>query len=576
MTQIPFSDLPLSAELQRAINELDFDNPTEIQAKAIPQILEGKDIIGRSQTGTGKTAAFSIPAVEMTDGHNKRDVQVLIVCPTRELAIQSYGVIKQLYKYKSGVKAVAIYGGQQIERQIRELRKGVNIVIGTPGRIMDHMRRKTMKFDNLKMIILDEADEMLDMGFREDIEDILSKTPEDRQTVFFSATMPPEIMSITKKFQKDPVIIEVNKSHVTLDAIKHYYCECTSDKKQQALMDLINQHEIKKSIIFCNTQKMVDKLNKYLIENKFRSVAIHGGMKQNVRTVVMANFKTCKEGFLVATDVAARGIDAKDIDAVINFDIPANTEYYIHRIGRTARAGKNGDAYTIITNRAQALMLRDIERACKVKMDNDDIYKTGESVFLKDIPYGTRAKKTSFRDRNKSRQPRNNADFARVEINIGKKNFVAPNHIVRAIAEKTTLSGTDIGKIAILDNKSVVEVPKAQISEVLNALKDSKINRIEITADEFQGSEMPRQQRSFSRDKGFNRNRNNSNQGYGKNKAHSNDFSKPHSSKFNGDQKESSAPQSFGDKNFKSGKRDFKKPHYNSKSQGHSQKRQTF
>lgn len=492
MTQNPFTGLGISDEVLRAVKEMGFDNATEIQSKSIPQILEGHDIIGRSQTGTGKTAAFAIPAVEMTDGTNKRDIQVLVVCPTRELAIQSWGVMKRLYKYKSGVKAAAIFGGQQIERQIHELHRGVNIIIGTPGRIMDHMRRKTLRLDNLKLLVLDEADEMLDMGFREDIETILSSTPKSRQTVFFSATMPPEILSITNRFLKDPVTIEVNRTQMTLDAINHYYCEVPAEKKSEALYELILKKEIKKSIIFCNTQKMVDKLNKFMIANHCRSVAIHGGMRQNVRTVVMTNFKDCKEGFLVATDVAARGIDARGVDAVINYDIPANTEYYIHRIGRTARAGNKGDAYTLVSNRAQALMLRDIEHAVNVKMEFCDLYNKGEGTFLKNIPQNLHGKRAAFADRRENKRPsRRNGDFKRIEINIGKKNFVAPNNIVRAIAENTSLSGSDIGKINIFDKNSIVEVPATHINEVLDAMKDSKINRVPVTVVPYNGADIP-------------------------------------------------------------------------------------
>jgi len=503
MTQIPFNSLNISEELQRAISEIGFENTTEIQAKTIPLILDGHDIIGRSQTGTGKTAAFAIPAIEMTDGENKTDVQILVLCPTRELAIQSWGEFKKLYKYKSGVKAAAIYGGQQIDRQIKELRKGVNIVIGTPGRIMDHLRRKTLKLDNLKMAVLDEADEMLDMGFREDIETILDKTPSSRQTVFFSATMPPEIMAITKTYQKQPLLIEINKSQMTLAAIKHYYCEVPAAKKPEALVELLKLNDIHKSIIFCNTQKMVDKLCRFFVQNSYRAVSIHGGMRQNVRTVVMQNFKVCKSGLLIATDVAARGIDAQDVDAVINFDIPPNNEYYIHRIGRTGRAGKSGNAFTLACNRTQVLQLRDIERSIKVKMVFQDIEVAGHVMHLNDsqsedeadkpLSSGKRLLKAAnpkkdIIARNRVR-PAQNGDITRIEINLGKKQYVAPNHIVKAIAEKTSLSGSDIGRIDILDKSTVVEIPASHAQEVLDAMKGSKIKRLFIDVKLYGGEQ---------------------------------------------------------------------------------------
>lgn len=492
MTQTPFSSLNLSPELQRAINEMGFENATEIQAKTIPLIIDGNDIIGRSQTGTGKTAAFAVPAVEMTDGANKKDVQALVVCPTRELAIQSWEVFKLLYKYKTGVKAAVVYGGQQIDRQIRELKRGVNIVIGTPGRIMDHMRRKTLKLDNLKMIILDEADEMLNMGFREDIETILEKTPSTRQTIFFSATMPPEIMAITKRYQNSPKVIEVNKSQMTLSAINHYFSEVPSVKKPDALIELLKMNNLHKSIVFCNTQKMVDNLCRFLIKNKFQAVALHGGMKQNVRTVVMQNFKNCNSGLLIATDVAARGIDAHDVDAVINFDIPPNNEYYIHRIGRTGRAGKSGNAYTLVSGRSQSLQLRDIERAVKIKIIYQDIEIAGHTFNLNSFE---NPQEKGF---NRERRPRkmsngaairprsaHNGDTSKIVINLGKKQYIAPNHIVKAIAEKTSLSGTDIGKIEIFDKSTVVEIPSSHTQEVMDAMKGSKIKRLFVNVKPY-------------------------------------------------------------------------------------------
>lgn len=496
MTQTPFSSLNLSTELQRAISGMGFENATEIQAKAIPLILGGNDIIGRSQTGTGKTAAFAVPAVEMTDGANKKDVQVLVVCPTRELAIQSFEVFKLLYKYKTGVKAAVIYGGQQIERQIKELKRGANIVIGTPGRIMDHMRRKTLRLQNLKMVILDEADEMLNMGFRDDIESILEKTPDSRQTVFFSATMPPEIMAITKRYQHNPQVVEVNKAEVTLSAIKNYYSQVPSTKKPQALIELLNKNNLHKSIVFCNTQKMVDNLSRFLLKNKFQAVSLHGGMKQNIRTVVMQNFKKANTGLLIATDVAARGIDAHDVDAVINFDLPPNTEYYVHRIGRTGRAGKSGNAYTLVSGRSQVLQLRDIQRAVKVKMIYQDVEASGRSVdseiienFEEKPAHGKKSKKSAG-------SAIRSGDTAKIVINLGGKQHIAPNHIVKAIAEKTSLCGSDIGKIEIFDKSSVVEIPSSHKDEVIDAMNGSKIRNLFVDAKPYTNKrEAPRQKK---------------------------------------------------------------------------------
>jgi Superfamily II DNA and RNA helicases len=502
MPGIPFTSMKLSQELLRAVHDMGFEDATEIQTKAIPLILDGLDVIGRSQTGTGKTAAFAIPAVELADGENKADVQILVICPTRELAMQSWGEFKKIYKYKSGVKAAAIFGGQQIDRQISELKKGVNVVIGTPGRILDHLRRKTLKLGSLKMVVLDEADEMLDMGFREDIETILDKTPPERQTVLFSATMPPEILAITKTYQKQPRLVEIRTKQVTLAAVRQYYCEVPANDKPEALIELLKRNEIRKSIVFCNTQRMVDQLCRYLNQNGHEAAGIHGSMRQNVRTQVMKSFKAGKSALLIATDVAARGIDAQDVEAVINFDIPPNTEYYIHRIGRTGRAGKAGMAFTIACGRAQVMQLRNIERATKAEIIFQDIPIEGRPSDVKGKPWisdaapfpGTeqRTQKSAVRPQKDGIEPKSDrrapkADTARIVLNLGKEQHVEPGHIVKAIAEKTSLSGSDIGKIQILGKSTVVEIPDAHKQEVLDALKGSKMLGMFVQAGLYDG-----------------------------------------------------------------------------------------
>ena len=495
MAQIPYTSMNLSEELQRAVHDMGFENATEIQTKAIPLILEGRDIIGRSQTGTGKTAAFAIPAVELIDGENKAEVQVLVICPTRELAMQSWGEFKKVYKYKSGVKAAAVFGGQPIDRQISELRKGVNVVIGTPGRLMDHLRRKTLKLGNLKMVVLDEADEMLDMGFREDIETILDKTPAERQTVLFSATMPPEILAITKTYQKDPRMVEVLAKQATIASTRQFYCEVPAADKPEALIELLKLNAIHKSIVFCNTQRMVDILCGFLNQHGYSATGIHGGMRQNARTQVMKSFKTEKAALLIATDVAARGIDAQDVEAVINFDIPPNSEYYIHRVGRTGRAGKTGMAFTIACNRSQLSQLRDIERATKAGMTRQDIKVTGElrvssmpqpSAFEK-RPRAAQPVKDSLPFR-VTQQRQQSGDTSTIEINLGREHNIEPSHIVKSIAEKTSLSGKDIGKIRILGRSTVVEIPDASRQEVVDALKGSKIMGMFVEAKLHNGA----------------------------------------------------------------------------------------
>ena len=359
-----FEQLGLTDEILRAIQDMGFEHPTEIQARAIPAVLTGGDIIGRSHTGTGKTMAFGVPAVEFCMRNPKcRDTQVLVLCPTRELAMQACDEIRKLTRYTHSIRAVALYGGQPIQNQIPQLRRGAEIVIGTPGRIMDHINRHTLKLENLSMIVLDEADEMLNMGFREDIESILTHIPEEHQTLLFSATMPQAILDITDQYQHDPLMIETKAGpERTMDTIEQCYYEVPLGSKMDALALLLHTHQPKLTIIFCNTKKMVEELARYLNEHGFNCGMLHGDMKQEARTAVMQAFKSGRTPILIATDVAARGIDVDNVDSVYNFDIPQDYEYYIHRIGRTGRAGKSGVSYTLAAGRRQVFQVRDIAR----------------------------------------------------------------------------------------------------------------------------------------------------------------------------------------------------------------------
>lgn len=344
-----------------------FSEPTPIQAQSIPLILEGRDVVGRSQTGTGKTAAFGIPAIQMVDPNlDRRMAQILLLCPTRELAVQACEELKKLAHHTRGVHVCAVYGGAPIERQIVQL-KDANIVVGTPGRVMDHLRRRTLKISELRMVILDEADEMLSMGFREDIETILTQAPENRQTILFSATMPKEIMNLIDNYQKDPVLVEINKSQVALNSIEQFYYDIPTGRKNDALGLLLHYYAPSRSMVFCNTKKMVDDLTGWLLDHGFKAEGLHGDMKQSQRTVVMDAFKAGRTSILVATDVAARGIDVDDINCVFNYDIPQNAEYYVHRIGRTGRAGKSGSAYTLCCGRNQLRQMEQILRFAKAQ-----------------------------------------------------------------------------------------------------------------------------------------------------------------------------------------------------------------
>ena len=342
----------ISNEICRAVLDMGFEEATPIQSQAIPVILEGKDIIGQSQTGTGKTAAFGIPLLERINPEDRR-LQALILCPTRELAIQVSEEFRKLLKYKDNIRVLPIYGGQPIDRQIAALRKGTQVVIGTPGRVMDHMRRRTIKAETVQMMVLDEADEMLDMGFREDIETILVKIPEEHQTLLFSATLSPEILDITKRFQKNPEFIKIVRKELTVPNIEQYYFDVKEKTKLDALCRIIDVYDPKLAMVFCNTKKRVDDLVEMLQGRGYFAEGLHGDLKQAQRDKVMQKFRNGTIEILVATDVAARGIDVDDIDVVFNYDVPQDEEYYVHRIGRTARANNDGVALTFVNEKEQ-------------------------------------------------------------------------------------------------------------------------------------------------------------------------------------------------------------------------------
>lgn len=361
-----FSDLNLSKEIQMAVEDMGFEETTTIQAQSIPYMLEGRDVIGQAPTGTGKTAAFGITVLERIDSKSK-GLQAVILCPTRELAIQVAGELKKISKYKTGIEILSIYGGQPIDRQIKALKKGVQIITGTPGRVMDHLNRRTLKMDGVKIIILDEADEMLDMGFREDIETIMKKIPEQRQTIFFSATMPKAILDLTKKYQKNPQLVKLVHKEVTVPNVEQFYFEVKQQAKTEALARLIDYYNLKLSLVFCNTKRRVDELVEDLKIRGYLADGLHGGMQQNQRDIVMSRFRKRDIEILVATDVAARGIDVGDLEAVFNYDIPTDDEYYVHRIGRTARAGKAGLAFTFVIGK-EVYRIRQIQQFTKSKI----------------------------------------------------------------------------------------------------------------------------------------------------------------------------------------------------------------
>lgn len=539
MNCTPFIQLDLTEPLLRAVEDLGFTDATEIQAQSIPIIREGRDMIGRSQTGTGKTLAFGIPAVESVDA-GSRKVQVLVLCPTRELAMQACAELRKLSRYRPGVRPEEVYGGVSMQRQIYALQSGANVVVGTPGRIMDHMRRGTLKLDNVQLVILDEADEMLSMGFKEDIETILKETPPERQTVLFSATMPPEILRLTHDFQHNPAMVEIDKKQPSVKAIRQISYNVPALRKMDALNLILRYYEPKLAIIFCNTKKSVDELTAYLNAHGFSAEALHGDMKQPQRTQVLSGFKSARTNLLVATDVAARGIDVENIDFVINYDIPQDPEYYIHRIGRTGRAGKSGVAITLCCGRQQQWQMNTIAKIAKSSIismilpSKEEIFDVSrkklldstletlsnkvqeESGFpfadladlliasgleqnispreivalllerqaqpleeLPDIPpvqpEPARSAAVHSRRGSLERGRRSNQKVSYILLSVGKKQRVMPGNIVGAITQYTGISGNEIGKIELFEEQSVVGVPAEKAGEILERLRSFKI-----------------------------------------------------------------------------------------------------
>jgi ATP-dependent RNA helicase DeaD len=389
MEKRPFAELGLSPESLKAVEKMGFEEASPIQTAVIPVALTGRDVVGQSSTGSGKTAAFALPAIERIDAA-KKAVQVLVLCPTRELAVQVAEETGRLAFFKRDIREVPIYGGQSYERQFRALAAGVQIVIGTPGRVMDHMDRGTLKLDALKVVVLDEADRMLDMGFREDIEKILSATPKDRQLLFFSATMPRAIQELIKRFSRDPAWIKIEALAQNAPQVEQIYFEVDRRSKLEALTRLIDVNDLRYGIIFCSTKIMVDDLDEHLHARGYAVDRLHGDISQMQRNRVMENFRERKFEFLIATDVAARGLDVDDLEVVINFDLPNDAEDYTHRIGRTGRAGKSGRAFTFVSTQ-ELYRFQGVVRYAKLKIRRgtipslDEVEEARTNVFLDKI-----------------------------------------------------------------------------------------------------------------------------------------------------------------------------------------------
>ncbi|MDR0977909.1 MAG: DEAD/DEAH box helicase [Endomicrobium sp.] len=530
MTTVKFTELNLSNEIIKAVSDLGFEEATPIQSLAIPKVMAGLDIIGQAQTGTGKTAAFGIPVLEKIDIKNK-NVQAIILCPTRELAIQVSEELKLFSKYKRGINIVPIYGGQPIQRQIIALSKGTQIVIGTPGRVIDHLNRKTLNLSSAVIAVLDEADEMLDMGFRDDIELILKNMPLKRQTAFFSATMPKEFMFLTKKYQKNPETIKVVTEKLTVPSIEQYYFDLREQQKLEALTRCLDMYNPKLSIVFCNTKRKVDEVTSSLQARGYSADALHGDMNQSQRDRVMAKFRSGAVEILTATDVAARGIDVDNIDLVFNFDVPKDDEDYVHRIGRTGRAGKTGKAYSFVSGK-DIYKMRDIQKYTnatikRIKVPSlKDVENTKTTVMidkiketLKDKNLGKYSQmieslisdevtsldiaaalfKMIFTSEKKAQEQQmdvfaNTIDryadtgarekgMVRLFINIGRKDNLKTGDLITAIANKTGINRNRVGSIKILESFSFIEVPSEYADAVINALHLSSIKEKKVYAE---------------------------------------------------------------------------------------------
>jgi ATP-dependent RNA helicase DeaD len=516
-----FDALGLSETTVRAIAALGFESPTPIQARAIPILLRGRDLIGQAQTGTGKTAAFALPIIQGLD-LNASIVQALVLAPTRELAVQVAGGIHDLGKGTS-LRVVPVYGGQPIDRQFRALAAGAHVVVGTPGRLIDHLRRGSLSLDNVKVCVLDEADEMLALGFLEEVEEILEALPESRQTAFFSATMPPRMTALTKRFLNNPEHIAISSKRRTVEAIEQTYYEVPKGRKLEALARVLDMETPGPTIVFCHTRQDTNDLSEALRLRGYNAEALNGEMGQNDRDRVLRRFRDGVADLLVATDVAARGLDIETVTHVINYSIPWDVEQYIHRIGRTGRAGRSGDAITLIEPR-EGRKLKLIERMTGVKMKSANIptaadiaarrrdaFKEELRAALQEDEFHAELETVEELSEEfdavqiaaaalhlmwQSRKSEASAEadliadyeqpesgMTRIFVGIGKQDGLRPGELVATIANQCGLPGKVIGAIDILDRSTFVEVPSAHSERVIEVLRRSPLRGKKVKVD---------------------------------------------------------------------------------------------
>lgn len=531
-----FNELNIGNEIIRATRDLGYEKPSPIQEESIPHLLEGSDLIGKSQTGSGKTAAFAIPIIENIEANGV--TQALILCPTRELCIQVSKEIEKLCKYKKEIRILPVYGGSHIVKQIKSLKKGVEIVVGTPGRLMDLMRRKVLKLDQVKVVVLDEADEMFDMGFRDDMKFILDRTNPDRQTCFFSATMGSEIQEFSRIYQNNPVRVEIKGEEVTVERIDQYYIKLKESMKEESLTRLLEIHKPNLAIIFCNTKRKVDRLVESLTKKNYLVDGLHGDLKQSSRDQVMKKFRNKTIQILVATDIAARGLDVDDVDIVFNYDMPQLDEYYVHRIGRTARAGKSGLSFSLISGRDNN-RLRQIENYTKAnikqmyvptlvqmdrqsdlrlieeissKLDNKEKLDREKDILIRLMEKGydpfmicqvllkdklaannnheklegidsKAKKKTKDGSKNKNKN-KYDKEMSTLFMNRGKIDNFTKDKIIKALSRMAKIPKDKIGQIRIQKSYSFIDIEKSEAFKAIRALDNKKISGKKVKIEE--------------------------------------------------------------------------------------------
>ncbi len=514
-----FLEFGLSKKVQEAIDQMGYEEPSPIQTTCIPLIVEGKDVIGQAQTGTGKTAAFGIPLVEKAG--TGRHVQSIILLPTRELAIQVAGELRKIAKFKR-VRTLPIYGGQSIGHQIRALEQGVQIVIGTPGRVLDHLRRGTLKLDKVQTVVLDEADEMLDMGFIEDIESILQATPVERQTLLFSATIPSEVRRLATRYMRQPEHVQMAKNEMTVPLIDQVFYKVLDRTKLESICRIIDSEDVTLGIIFCRTKRGVDELTEALIARGYLADGLHGDLSQAQRDRVMKRFRQGEIELLVATDVAARGIDVGNVTHVVNYDMPQDTESYVHRIGRTGRAGKRGLAITLVTPR-EFKLLKQVQRETKATIEGREVpsledvaerqaelwrerlqatvqegglghYKAILGNLIDELdPIDLAAAAIKLASAGElETESADTYDFGetggapgmvRFFVNIGRSARMSPSDLVRAISEESGIPTNAVGKIDIFDKFTFVEVAEESAPFVFEALRQARINGTRVNLE---------------------------------------------------------------------------------------------